>query len=60
MERKGGRRPLVPDDRTVNVSVRLPSKQYSRTEEEAKRAALPLSEWLRRVIDRSLSTKGKL
>lgn len=49
----------MPDDRTVSVTVKLPSKQYDRTEHEAKRSELQLSEWLRRVIDRAL-TKGKV
>ena len=58
MNRRGRPR-LVPDDRTVSVTVKLPSKQYDRTEHEAKRSELQLSEWLRRVIDRAL-TKGKV
>ena len=55
-----GRPRLVPDDRSVNVTFRLASKQYERTEQEAKRAAVPLSEWLRRVVDRACQGKVKL
>ena len=53
-----GRPRLAADDRTVNVTVRLPSKQYDLTEREAKRADLPLSDWLRRVIDQAVKPKG--
>jgi hypothetical protein len=55
-----GRPRIAEDDSTVNVSFRLPAKQYDRTEQEAKRADLPLSEWLRRVVERASRPKAKV
>lgn len=55
-----GRPRLAVDDESVNVTFRLPSKAFDRTEQEAKRADLPLVEWLRRVVDRAVRDKSKV
>ena len=57
--RTRGRPRLAEDDRTVNVTFRLRVKQYELTEREAKRADLPLSDWLRRLVDRACRPKDR-
>jgi len=55
-----GRPRLAEGDESVNVTFRLASKQFDRTEQAAKRADLPLVEWLRRVVDRAVRDKSKV
>ena len=55
-----GRPRLAAGDESVNVTFRLAAKQFDRTQQEAKRADLPLVEWLRRVVDRAVRDKSKV
>lgn len=48
-----GRPRLAPNDASVNVHFRLPSKQYDLTQKLADQARLPLGAWLRRVVERA-------
>ena len=58
--RPRGRPRLAEDDESVSIAFRVTSKQFDRTEQEAKRADLPLAEWLRRVVDRAVREKSKV
>jgi hypothetical protein len=48
-----GRPRLAADDTSVNVTFRLPSKQYDRTYQQAAEARLSMADWLRRVVTRA-------
>lgn len=47
---KRGRPPLARGEVSVNVSFRLPSGQYDRTQEQATAARVSLADWLRRAV----------
>jgi hypothetical protein len=53
-----GRPRLAPDDDSVSVHFRLPSKQYDLTQKRADQARVPLSDWLRQVVARACRPKG--
>lgn len=51
--KRRGRPPIAPDDPSVNVQFRLPTKAYDLTQRRADLAQMSLSEWLRRVVTRA-------
>jgi hypothetical protein len=53
-----GRPRLAEDDPSVNVSFRLPGKQYDLTQKHANQARLPLADWLRRCVERACKVKS--
>jgi hypothetical protein len=53
--KRPGRPPLAADDPTVQVSIRLPSKQFDATQREADAARMTMAEWIRRMLDRGIS-----
>jgi hypothetical protein len=55
-----GRPRLAVDEESVSVHFRLPAKQYDRTQKQADQARMPLSEWLRKVVDRACREKAKV
>ena len=55
-----GRPRIAVDDDSVSVHFRLPAKQYDLTQKQADQARLPLSEWLRKVVDRACREKAKV
>jgi len=48
-----GRPRLAPDDASVPVNFRLPSKQFDLSQKRADEERLPLRDWLRRVVERA-------
>jgi len=58
MKRRGRPR-LDPDDPSVDVRFRLPSKQYDLTHKQATAAKLTLAEWLRRIVAHAGRPPGK-
>jgi hypothetical protein len=52
-----GRPRLAANDRSVNVSFRLPGKQYDLTQKVANEARLPLADWFRRCVERACQVK---
>lgn len=58
MKARGGRPRLAADDPSVHVHFRLPSKEYDRTQQQADRARLSVSDWLRRVVIRACREPG--
>jgi len=55
-KRGGGRPPLDPDDPSVHVGVKLPSKQYDDLARRALREDVSVPEIIRRDLDRKKST----
>jgi hypothetical protein len=51
--KRGGRPPLARGDVSVSVHFRLPAKQYDLSQQQARDARLPLSEWFRHVVTRA-------
>ena len=47
-------------DASVSVHFRLPAKQYDLTQKQADLARLPLSDWLRQVVERACRPKPKV
>lgn len=47
---KRGRPPLDADDRTVQVTLRLPSKQHTDLRDQAQREAVTVQEIIRRTL----------
>lgn len=50
MKRSPGRPPLDDDDPSVDVHIRMPSKQYDATYRRASRARLTVPELIRREL----------
>jgi hypothetical protein len=48
--RRPGRPPLDETDRSVNLHLRVPARLYDKHYELARRARLPLADWLRRTL----------
>ena len=48
-----GRPKLDADDESVRYTVRLPSKQFDATQQQAKDARVSMSEWIRRMLARA-------
>jgi len=48
-----GRPRLAPNDASVSVHFRLPSKEYDLTQKRADQARLPIGDWLRQVVTRA-------
>lgn len=59
MKHRTGRPPIAPDDPSVNVQFRLPSKQYDLTCKHAAAARLSLSDYLRQVVRRATLERKK-
>ena len=59
MKPRGGRPRLAANDESVNVSFRLPSKQYDLSQKQADQAKLSYSDWLRRLVERAGRPKAK-
>jgi hypothetical protein len=49
--RRGGRPPLDPTDRSVSLTLRVPSKQYDRLCADAQRERCTVPELVRRSLD---------
>jgi len=56
MKRPRGRPSLEPKTPSVDVTVRLSTKQYDTTYAHAHAARLTLSEWIRRALHASTSS----
>jgi hypothetical protein len=55
-----GRPRLVPDDTTVQTSIRLPSKQFDATQRDAADARMTMAEWIRLKLTHVIShTKNR-
>ena len=52
MVKRAGRPPLDPDDPSVSVTVRLPSKQFDATQKQADEAQMTLADWIRKMLAR--------
>ena len=52
MPRKSGRPPLDPDDRSVQIALKVPSKQYDALWHEAQRARMTMPELIRHKLRR--------
>jgi hypothetical protein len=52
--KRGGRPPLDPDDPSVDVHVRLPSKQYDAVYRLAQHARVTVPEMFRRGLENAL------
>ena len=50
MADKRGRPPLDPEDPSIAVHFRLPSKQYDAHYQQAQRERLTMSEWIRQML----------
>jgi len=50
---------LSPDDESVSVTFRLPSKQYDVIQKKADMARITLGEWLRNVVAVSVKSPKK-
>jgi hypothetical protein len=50
-----GRPRLVPDDTTVQTSIRLSSKQFDATQRDAKDARMSMADWIRLKLARVIS-----
>ena len=50
-KRREGRPPLDPNDPSVDIHFRLPSRQYDLTLANAKAARMELGDYIRRAID---------
>ena len=55
-----GRPPIDAADPSIQVTFRLPSKQYDLTQKEADRARLPMAGWLRRLVAEAHRRKPKV
>lgn len=54
-----GRPPLDPDDPSVQVSLRLPSKQFDATQKRADEARMTIAEWIRKMLADGSKTKNR-
>jgi len=52
-----GRPRLEPDDPSVHVHFRLPSKEYDASQKQANDARLSLPAWLRKVIRKAVDPR---
>ena len=59
MKARPGRPRLAPDDPSVNVHFRIPSKVYDETQKAADLVRLTHSEWLRAVVTRAAQITTK-
>jgi predicted HicB family RNase H-like nuclease len=57
--KRPGRPPLARDDASVAMSFRMPAKQYDLAQKQATEARMSLSEWLRRVVTRTVRERSR-
>jgi hypothetical protein len=50
-----GRPRIAADDTTVNVHLRMSSKQFDATQQKAREAKLSVPDWLRWTVKRALA-----
>ena len=52
MKKKTGRPRLAPEDASVQMSIRLPVKQFDATHRQATDARLTMSAWICQMLER--------
>jgi len=53
--KRPGRPRLDPDDPSVHLTVRLPSKQFDASQKKAAEERLTMAEWIRQMLAHGIS-----